>query len=157
MEQYQVLDNVIKTLSKLRVDEILIDNSEYLTFRLNEINHIFKNEFGNIEKQQILSAIPQLEKDGLISIVNKNALIVRIGFNSDFFKALDINEGWYSSKHFKEQMELDLLATRLEKLSLELNKIESTNKKFKDKLPIITAVTATIASTLDIISKIKTQ
>ncbi|MGM7552588.1 hypothetical protein [Myroides odoratimimus] len=152
MKQHQVLDNVIKTLSKLRTNEISNYSSKFLTFRLNEIDNTFKKEFGNIEKQQILSAVSQLDKDGLISIIKENANIVSMEFNSDFFKALDIENGWYNFKHFKEQIDLELLAANLELLTLNLEKLKNNNSFSNETLTNIASV-ATISSTvLELIS-----
>lgn len=155
MKSYETKDFIISYI-----------NNEIKTAKTNDR---FKSGVVEIEYMKLIEKIdvPEIDyntiKIYLDSLINDNLIIsivpvyqsITIRPTALFYEATETENGWYTSKYFTEQMKLELLATRLEKLSLELNKLENNSSIIKEYIPSLASTTATIASTLDIISKMQ--
>lgn len=157
MKNYELKDAVLNAIASIRKREIAtygsLNNNSFVVKKLDlskEINN------ARIDDDRLISALDSIISDGLINQLQLMSLTNRnISLNGSFFDALDNDKGWYTTKHYKEQMELELLVTQLDTLTIELRKLESNRKISSQMLTDISSITTTIGSCVALISKIK--
>lgn len=155
MRNYEVKDKIIKAIASLRENEILQYgelNNNSLVIRESEISEALGSD--DIDGDIIMSVVRLLFDDNLLKEVEMMSLQKYcVSFNSLFFDALDSEQGWYTTLHYKEKMELEKLVSELEKLSIEIKNLENSNPLLKDNISNIGNLLGSINTTIELISK----